>query len=149
MSRYLQETYDKSNTLLPLDPSQRADVRMWVHASEGQFLLHALAITYARWGATAEVQQNGLEQMQEFMSINVKRDLRWLEETLSKGSGRYIVGDSISLADIMMGFSVDFIFTRKLGVQDYAEFPKIKTWLDGLLARDAYKAAVEKTGFSL
>ena len=122
---------------------------MWVHASEGQFMLHALAITYARWGATEDVQQNGLQQMQNFMSINVKRDLRWLEETLSKGSGQSIVGDSVTLADIMMGFSIDFIFTRKLGVQDFGDFPRIKAWLDGLLQRPAYKAAVEKTGFAL
>ena len=83
------------------------------------------------------------------MSINVKRDLRWLEETLSKGSGRYIVGHSVTLADIMMAFSIDFIFTRKLGVQDYGDFPRIKAWLGGLLQRPAYKAAVDKTGFTL
>jgi glutathione S-transferase len=86
--------------------------------------------------------------MENNLSVNVANDFGWLESELSNGNGQFLVGDSITAADIVMGFSIDFIFTRRLGTKA-ENWPMTKKYLDGLLQRDSYKKAVQKTGFSL
>jgi glutathione S-transferase len=50
LNRYLIEKYDKENRMMGgNDPVQRNRIRTFIHAAEGTFMLHALAITYARW----------------------------------------------------------------------------------------------------
>lgn len=103
---YLCETYDKDSKYLPSDPKLRANVRQWLHAAEGTFMTHGLAILYARWQIPEE-GKGMLEGMEERLSKNVKKDLGWLEGTLKeqKAKGRdWIVGDSITIADIQMQF---------------------------------------------
>lgn len=95
-----------SSPLLPTQPQQRADVRQWLHAAEGTFMLHASAILYARWNI-AEDAKSGLPDMEERMSKNVVNDLNWLEGELKaqKSRGRaWIVGDKLTAADMMMQF---------------------------------------------
>jgi glutathione S-transferase len=103
---YLCETYDKESKYLPNDSGTRAEVRQWLHAAEGTFMTHALAILYARWQIPEE-GRGMLEGMEERLSRNVKNDLGWLEGALKeqgvKGR-RWIVGDGITIADIQMQF---------------------------------------------
>lgn len=95
-----------SSPLLPNDPQQRADVRQWLHAAEGTFMLHASAILYARWNI-AEEAKGTMADMEERMSKNVVNDMNWLEGVLAEqkkaGSG-WIVGDKLTAADIQMQF---------------------------------------------
>jgi glutathione S-transferase len=103
---YLCETYDKASKYLPGDAGIRADVRQWLHAAEGTFMTHALAILYARWQMPEE-GKGMLAGMEERLSKNVKNDLGWLESTLKaqRRKGRdWIVGDGITIADIQMQF---------------------------------------------
>lgn len=166
---YLCEQYDHQHRLLPNDIGQRAEVKQWLHAAEGTFMVHAMAILYARWQVPEE-GKGMLEGMEERMSRNVKNDLRWLEGVLSdqQAKGRHwIVGEGLSVADIQLQFrwvhtywlnrtkadectSIEFIFERKLGVDPAEnEFPQVKAWLERTKAEKAYRRAVDKTGYTL
>jgi len=178
---YLCETYDKKSKYLPSDAGTRAEVRQWLHAAEGTFMTHALAILYARWQIPEE-GRGMLAGMEERLSRNVKNDLGWLEGALKdqRAKGReWIVGDSITIADIQMQFryvrslsssselarytktktktntktlisSIEFIFERKLGADPANnEFPEIEAWMTRTKEEVAYKKAVEKTGYTL
>lgn len=113
-------------------------------------MLHALAILYTRW-KIPEAAKPHLPEMEKNMSPNVQNDFRWIEGALkeqkAKGSG-FLVGNGLSVADIMMVFSVEFIFERKLGMRK-GEWPETEAWLGRMMGRDAYKRAVGRSGYTL
>lgn len=89
--------------------------------------------------------------MEKGLSTNVHNDLNWLEAELSGGGGgtnQFLVGRSLTAADIIMGFSIEFIFARKLGTEG-GSWPNVQQWLDRIRQTASYKRAVEKTGYSL
>lgn len=145
---YLCETYDKTGKLLPQDPKERIKVRQWIHASEATFALHAISILYARWNIPKDVPEGTVEATEKGMSANVQNDLSWLETELSLSTGRFLCGDHVTAADIMMQFSADFILIRELGTQG-KEYPNINKWLEDCKNTDSYKRAIEKTGHKL
>lgn len=84
--------------------------------------------------------------MEKGLATNVQNDLDWLESELE---GReYLVGEDVTAADILLGFSIEFILARELGTQS-REWPTVRKWLARVQQREAYKKAVEKTGYSL
>lgn len=87
-----------------------------------------------------------LPEMERGLSVNVRNDLDWLEaEVKDRG---YLVGEGLTAADVMMGFSIEFILARKLGTEG-GEWPGVRKWLENVQRREAYTRAVEKTGYSL
>lgn len=153
ITEYLCEQYDAAKRLIPDTNSQylRTKVLSFVHASEADLALHALAILYARWQFPEPLKQSNpaaLQEMEDNMSPNVQNDLDWLEGELSRSTGRFLVGDSITAADVMMHFSVQFIFARELGTKG-KQWPKIKDWLQRCEASESYRRAVEKSGHTL
>lgn len=148
-SRYICENYDPTHRLIPQDRAARAKVREWIAAAEGTFMIHGLAVLYARWqmpeaGRTPEI----LGEIEKKLSTNVHKDFDWLESELEKGNGKYLVGEGLTAADLMMGFSVQFIFTRNLGTQG-GKWPRVEAWVAGLEKGEGYKKAVERTGYKL
>lgn len=96
--------------------------------------------------------------MEKGLSPNVQNDLDWLEDELSSNSGtgssgagdkRFLVGNSLTAADIIMGFSIEFILTRKLGTEGGSGWPTVHRWLDDIRETASYRKAVDKTGYSL
>ena len=142
-SRYLCEKYDKNHELMPTDTAARSQVRVWMSAADGTFLIHALAIAYGSCAAP----ESG-EKLQAGLSPQVHRDFDWLESELKKGSGKFLVGDRLTTADTMMGFSVAFILKMGLGVKG-KKWPAVDAWLANVEGTSAYKKAVEKTGHTL
>lgn len=147
---YILDNYDSKHELLPTDQKERVQVREWLHAAEGTFMLHGLAILYARWKIPDGAKEY-LAEMEEGMSGNIRNDMNWIEGVLkeqkSKGN-EYLVGKHLTVADVMMGFSIEFITTRKLGVKDDG-WPETRAWLQRCLNRPAYKKAVERSGYTL
>lgn len=88
--------------------------------------------------------------MEKALSPNVHNDFDWLEYELAHGAsgGKYLVGNDLTIADITMGFSVEFILKRKLGTEG-GNWPHVEKWFEGVTQRAAYKKAVEKSGYSL
>jgi glutathione S-transferase len=85
LNRYLCEKYDKQNQLVPKEAHKRVKVLQWVPAAESNFMLHSLAITYTRWNAPENVKETGdLDTMERGMSVNMQKDLDWLEDELLK-----------------------------------------------------------------
>ena len=143
LNRYLCEKYDKNHDLMPADTATRSQVRVWMSAADGTFLIHALAIAYGS-GAAPE---SG-EKLHAGLSPQVHRDFDWLESELKKGSGKFLVGDRLTAADTMMCFSVAFILKMGLGVKG-KKWPAVDAWLANVEGTSAYKKAVEKTGHTL
>ena len=79
---------------------------------------------------------------------NVAKDLDWLEAELKTGKGKYLVGDHVTAADTMVAFSIQFIFSMKLGPQD-RRWKAIEAWLRNVEAGGTYQRAVAKTGHHL
>ena len=148
---YLLETYDQSK-LLPADPVIRSKVRQWIHAAEGTFMVHSLAILYARWMMSEPAKSDGtLDRLEDGMSVNVQKDLDWLDNELGKSKVKFLAGEEVTAADTMMAFSIQFIFARGLGVKSGQEgkWKRVEEWLKSCEEREAYKAAVQKTGHTL
>lgn len=146
--RYLCDHYDPEHRLLPpiSDKLRRSQVQRWVHAAEGTYALHGLPILYTRWfGANVP---DAAKEIEQGMSVNVQKDLDFLEKELAKSHGQFLVGDSLTIADIVMLFSVQFIFARKLGTEG-KKWEKVSAWVERCEATDSYQKAVKKTGHKL
>lgn len=89
-----------------------------------------------------------LPELEKKLGANVQADFDWLESELQAGNGKFLVGDHITAADTMMGFSAQFILTRKLGTGD-RQWPAVEAWLQNIESQASYKKAVEKTEHSL
>lgn len=145
-NRYLCEKYDTSRKLLPQDTAARVQCLRWLHASEATFALHALAILYTRWfGAD---NPSAAEKTEQGMAINVCKDMDFLDAELGKNKGRFLVGDSVTVADIMMIFSTQFILARELGTKG-RKWENVERWIANCEGTESYKRAVEKTGHKL
>ena len=148
--RYLCENYDPSHRFLPIGPAEeRAKVREWIHSAEGIFMAHCLPTVYNRRidASLAEKLAPGVEKV-------VAKDLDWLEEEYVARKGKYLVGNEITAADIMVAFSVHFIFAIGLASKDPTQssnekWKGVRSWLAQCLAREPYRRAVEKTGYKL
>lgn len=143
--RYLCDKYDKQHKLIPAPgDAQRHKILQWVHAAEGTYMVHGLAILYAKW-----FQQGGdVEATVERLGKNVQKDMDYLESALGESKGKFLFGDEPTAADIMMHFSAAFILARELGMKGKS-WPKINEWLKNCEARQAYKKSVQHTGHKL
>ncbi|KAG9659653.1 glutathione S-transferase, partial [Aureobasidium melanogenum] len=132
--------------LLPTDSATRVQCLRWLHASEATYALHALAILYTRWfGADNPA---AAEKIEEGMAVNVCKDMDFLEAHLSKGNAKFLVGDSVTVADCMMLFSAQFILARQLGTKG-KKWERIEKWIADCENTESYKRAVQKTGHKL
>lgn len=82
------------------------------------------------------------------MSVNVCKDMDFLEAELGKSKGNFLVGDSVTVADCMMLFSAQFILARQLGTKG-KKWERIEKWIADCENTESYKRAVEKTGHKL
>jgi glutathione S-transferase len=91
-----------------------------------------------------------LKELEKGLAINVHKDLDWLQSELKKNGGKFLVGDSLSAADTMNVFGIQFIFARDLAVgRKLAEWPTIEKWVKDCEETESYKASVNKTGHQL
>lgn len=136
---------------MPKNEYLKSRVQMFSHASEATLALHGLAVLYARWNFPTELKEShpeALQKMEASLSVNVQKDLDWIEKELAASTGQLLVGNEVTAADIMMQFSCRFILERELGTQGKS-WPKINEWLERCENTPAYKRAVEKSGHTL
>ncbi|KUJ20002.1 thioredoxin-like protein [Mollisia scopiformis] len=136
IAEYLVEKYDEEGRMGGGGEGERERerVRMWVHAAEGTFMVHCLAVTYARWFATRGMRDSGaLAELEGGLGVNVGKDLDWLERELE---GRRICVQFIFARDLTAG--------RKVG-----EWKNVERWIRECEATESYKRAVKKTGHEM
>lgn len=150
IAEYICETYDPVGRMLPKSQPERWRTQLWIQSAEGTFLLHALAITYARWNLPEGLSDEQKDAMEKGMSVNVQNDLQWLDDELSKENTGWLVGKHCTAADIMVHFSVQFIFARQLGVRGCDDkWKAVRAWQERCENESAYKKAVERTNYTL
>ena len=136
--------------MLPLDPALRAKVREWMWASEATFMIHGVAVVAARrqMPLAGKKDPRIMEEMERRLSVNVQKDLDWMESELWAGTGRFLVGDHVTAADTMMAFTIELILARKLGTGG-KEWPAVTSWLHNIENEEGYEKAVQKTRYDL
>jgi len=107
---------------------------------------HSIGILYVRWFSGDN--KDTAKMIEEGMSKNVQKDMDLLEQELGKSSGKFLLGDHVTVADIMMHFSVSFILARGLGTSGKS-WPKVEQWIKDCESTPAYKKAVDHTGYDL
>jgi glutathione S-transferase len=77
-----------------------------------------------------------------FVGPNVKNNWRFLEDQLTTSSGKFLAGDKLTGADIMLVFPLE----ERDGYMglNKENYPKLLAYRDMLVERDAYKRATEK-----
>lgn len=85
-----------------------------------------------------------------YIHPNVRRCLRLLEDHLSTSKGKYLCGERLSAADILLSFPMIAGGSRfdQMGSWEGgswgAEFPRVKAWKDLMEAEEGYKRSLEK-----
>lgn len=152
ITEYLCEKYDDAHKFLPEDEVERARVREWMAASEGTFLMHGIAIMYAR-ARLPEGHREAWPEMNKVMSVNIHNALNWLDshlEGVHKEGGRYLVGKRLTAADINMLFGLQLIYDRKLGLEGTEKrWEHVERWMGEMMEEESWKSCVEKTGFKM
>lgn len=79
-----------------------------------------------------------------FVQPNLKANFEFLESQLtsSPNGGKYLCGDSLTGADILMSFPLEAAKGRAGLTPD--KYPKLCDYVERLQARDAFKRAVQK-----
>ena len=85
---------------------------------------------------------------EEKIKANVQNDLNNLRTELSKRQGKFLFGDSLSAADIMMEFIVDFTLGRELGTKG-GDWKQVEQYKQDCQATSSWQKATKKTGYKL
>ena len=118
-----------------------------MHAAEATFLVHGLVPFYVHRAAPGTP-----ESVMEALKADTGADLDWLDSQIKASNTRYLVSDTVTAADTMIGFSVQFILEFRLHpkeVEGDARWENVKKWLANVEGSKAYRRAVEKTGHTL
>jgi glutathione S-transferase len=108
-------------------------------------LVRLQPIVYAGW-FMPEAHKDALPELQEKMSINVRNDLNYLENTLKENTkSGYIFGNDITFADIMVAFSAHYVLALEKGAKwNDDTYPHVKDWIRRLRKREGWQRAVSK-----
>lgn len=150
-TRYICDNYDAAHKMIPTDRALRAKTQTFIHAAEGTLALHALAVLYFRWNVPAtlrEANPDAIAEAEAKLSVNVQKDMDWLEGALASSGGPFLVGKEVTAADVMMAFSAQFTIARGLGTQG-RKWPGVDAWLERCEGLEAYKRAVARSGHTL
>jgi glutathione S-transferase len=131
------------------DPRGRVKALQWLHASEATFALHAIALLYARWLIPEPARSDGtLAVVENALTPNITNDIDWLEAELKESKGRFLLGDEVTAADVMMHFSLSFMMTMELGTGG-RKWEGVERWVRDCEESEGFKRAVRKTGHKM
>lgn len=141
--KYLIQRYAPESSLLgPVDDWQkRGDVEAWISFSEGM-MVHTLAAIYPRWFSDA----SSASQIEAKMTPNIQNNLNALESALAGND--YLVGDSLTAADLMCVFSAEYTLYMDTGISSDGkkkqDWPNTLAWLKRCAQRPAYQRVLQK-----
>jgi glutathione S-transferase len=131
---YLISTYGNGRLCPAPGTPERLAYGEWLHYAEGSAMLPLLLNMYVlRLGDKGEA-------LHPRITSEIKNHLDYFAGAL--GDRAFLVGDSLTGADIMMGFVCEV--ARAMG--KLQAYPGLSAYLDRLHARDAWKRALERGG---
>ena len=146
---YLVKNFGDGQLLPPEGTPARLAYTYWLHYAEGTFMpLMILSLVMSRIetapmpffikpvarGIVAKVRG-------AYLDANVKRNLEFMEETLSKSA--WLCGDQMTAADIQMSFALEAAAVR---TDLSTAHPNLAIFLTKMQERPAYQAALERGG---
>lgn len=132
VNQYLDEVAD-GTALLPGDPKQRANARVWMAFADDKFFPALFAASFGRERGFSEEKIS--EAGEKLAAI-----LADLEKQLE---GREYLAGEFSLADI--AYAGNFIRLREMEEKGYAsleKYPRVVAWISRVEERDSYKASL-------
>ena len=122
--------------------------------AEGTFSLHATPLMYARRALPANITDKENELLNTIttrVTSKCREDLDWLETQLKaqqEQGSKFLVGNGLTAADVMMGLSVGLVLERVTAVNERGERHKsIESWIGGLRGQEGFKRAMERLDF--
>ena len=107
--------------------------------------MHGLVPFYAH-RASPDISHDLLQTL----TVDTGHDLDWLDVQLKASGTRYLVGDTVTAADTMMAFSVQFILEYGLHPKEKdGQWDNVRNWLGNVEKNKMYQRAVAKTGYTL
>ncbi|MFZ9053065.1 MAG: glutathione S-transferase family protein [Woeseiaceae bacterium] len=146
---YLVHKYDVGRLIPPDGSPERRAYNYWLHYAEGTFApLMLVSLIMGRietspmpFIARPIAKRISRKVRDGFLDGNVKRNLDFMEETLSEST--WFCGEEFTAADVQMSFAVEAAEART-NLRD--EYPLLVAYLDRIRARPAYQAALAKGG---
>ncbi|MGZ3298557.1 MAG: glutathione S-transferase family protein [Asticcacaulis sp.] len=144
---YLLTTYGQGRLIPPAGTNARLDFTYWMYAAEGTFmtpLLLKLVTTgiAARSPWLIKPIAKGIADAvdKSLVTPNLTANIQFWEDSLRHAP--WFAGDEFSAADIMMSFPLETASSRA----GAGNKPHIKTWLNAIHARPAYRRALDRGG---
>ncbi|MGK7932943.1 MAG: glutathione S-transferase family protein [Microcystaceae cyanobacterium] len=130
---YIEAKYP-TPSLVPSEPYLLGQVKMIEMVTVNEFIPQTTPLVRQTMGL-AEVEQTVLEKSKE----KIAAVLAFFEQQLETDS--YLVGDQLTLADIVAGTGITILPMIGLSLSDY---PKTKTWLKTLMQRESFQQTQAK-----
>ena len=125
INEYLEETYP-NNPLMPENPYDRAQVRIWTDYAASRFVKPLYGVFRAK-----DPEQE--KESRQALCL----ELEYLETHFKSISGNWFVGETFSLADINM---LPFIYgVSRLDGDLLADFTAIQKWIESFQQRASFK----------
>ena len=146
---YLLGKYQSEGLLPPVGTAERYAYTYWLHFAEGsamtplllKLVFNRVKEAKAPFFVKPIARSIADRVLDSFVMPNIEAQLSHINESLS-ASG-WFAGNDLTGADIMMSFPLEASIARS-GMSD--RFPNIKSFVDRIHARPAYKKALERGG---
>lgn len=146
---YLVDTYAPKQWRPQRGTQERNDYNYWVHASEGSYMpFMVMKLVFSKltqppvpFFIRPITKVIDAQVGKQFIDPNIERGLDHLEQTLEGKD--WLLGDTLTAADIMMSFPVEGAAVRANLDSNY---PNISAYLQRFRARPAYQKGLEKGG---
>jgi glutathione S-transferase len=134
IAEYILERYGEGRLAPAIGDPQRAAFLQWLHFAEST-AFPPLGIVV--WLSMYREQSEELAELVQDARARAASSFEFLEHEL--GDKAYLLGDTFSAADIMLGFTLTA--AQLVGVLD-ARFPRLQAYLERLQARPAFQKAL-------
>lgn len=133
IAEYLVERYGNGRLAPAIGAPGRAAYLQWMHFAEGAFVPFGNLAWHMLFRHDAEQIPGAMEDYREW----ARAALEVLERGLEGKA--YLLGDELSAADVMMGYTV--VCVRWFGMLG-SEYPNLNAYMDRLEQRPAYRKAL-------
>jgi glutathione S-transferase len=145
---YLVVRYGNGRLIPPPDSSQRLRYTYWLHYAEGSLMPLLLSkLIFDRIGDAAPVLASPLVNairkrvVRAFLGPQLELHLDYIDDELRRSM--WFAGEEFTAADIQMSFPIEA--ARQRAGLDHTR-PRLWSFLDRILQRPAYRAALERGG---